>query len=264
MYGFIGFQSTFPRGERLYTRYANLVYTGFQSTFPRGERHSANLFLPILRCFNPRSHEGNDALIMHVDIAIITFQSTFPRGERLYKKFGKTMGTLFQSTFPRGERHTHIRSIRRWIRFNPRSHEGNDRDKRERIYKTPGFNPRSHEGNDTDKVIVPVKIDVSIHVPTRGTTSKTFGELIRDYRVSIHVPTRGTTSKMDGCYILPMFQSTFPRGERRSNVRSKNYGLWFQSTFPRGERQIFHTSRRHRRSFNPRSHEGNDRQTNST
>ena len=32
----------------------------FQSTFPRGERRICNLFLVSMRCFNPRSREGND------------------------------------------------------------------------------------------------------------------------------------------------------------------------------------------------------------
>ena len=32
--------------------------------------------------------------------------------------------------------------------FNPRSHEGSDKDERKRIAKIQSFNPRSHEGSD--------------------------------------------------------------------------------------------------------------------
>ena len=103
------------------------------------------------------------------------------------------------------------------------------------------------------------KINISIHVPARGTTnSKRISA--RSAFISIHVPARGTTgSRYEGAINLYRFQSTFPRGERRSagaflcctnyfNPRSREgndqYILAlsqdkaeFQSTFPRGERQ---------------------------
>ena len=99
----------------------------------------------------------------------------------------------FQSTFPRGERR---RRSPRWN--NPCC-----------------FNPRSHEGNDR---IGLVKLN-------------DFG------LVSIHVPTRGTTSSHRSRKPLRMFQSTFPRGERR-HWRHPDSPRWY--------------------GFNPRSHEGND------
>ena len=78
-----------------------------------------------------------------------------------------------------------------------------------------------------------------------------------------------------------LFQSTFPRGERRITVCIPGSMELFQSTFPRGERRYLphrhdcnepvsihvptrgttrwscQKHQRHR-SFNPRSHEGND------
>ena len=57
-----GFQSTFPRGERLTVGCYVWHIIWFQSTFPRGERR-------ILK------------IVFH---RYITFQSTFPRGERLW------------------------------------------------------------------------------------------------------------------------------------------------------------------------------------
>ena len=57
--------------------------------------------------------------------------------------------------------------------------------------------------------------DVSIHVPTRGTTDF-LGDLDPAFLVSIHVPTRGTTANIDGIVDEKLFQSTFPQGERRN------------------------------------------------
>ena len=58
---------------------------------------------------------------------------------------------------------------------------------------------------------------------------------------------------------LDAFQSTFPRGERRSAPGMSAASSLFQSTFPRGERPrkcvLLHAPG----GFNPRSREGNDR-----
>ena len=80
---------------------------------------------------------------------------------------------------------------------------------------------------------------------------------------------------------LMLFQSTFPRGERRHrdslsmilqnfNPRSRvgndpvevddnTLEVIFQSTFPRGERPVSHTGLIAYMNFNPRSRVGNDR-----
>ena len=104
-----------------------------------------------------------------------------------------------------------------------------------------------------------VKKIVSIHVPARGTTKDIREHIARD-NVSIHVPARGTTRPPGHAKDnIPVFQSTFPRGERRGsrkcleipchrfNPRSREGNdclmlrippllVLFQSTFPRGER----------------------------
>ena len=59
----------------------------------------------------------------------------------------------------------------------------------------------------------------------------------------------------DGIYI---FQSTFPRGERRCSADFFSHLGSFQSTFPRGERRIPGKAFAIPRNFNPRSREGND------
>ena len=145
-----------------------------------------------------------------------------------------------------------------YIHFNPRSHEGNDCVGILTATHSRYFNPRSHEGNDVGVDATCSRSDISIHVPTRGTTAFLICVLIR-LSISIHVPTRGTTSDMAFPKSGKKFQSTFPRGERplvssfasrrpdisihvptrgTTGTSSKSQqSLLFQSTFPRGERR---------------------------
>ena len=81
------------------------------------------------------------------------------------------------------------------------------------------------------------RIEVSIHVPAKGTTDSVSSSCrIRD--VSIHVPAKGTTpAGFTKEHINELFQSTFPRRERHR-------GGGMPTATDRG--------------FNPRSREGND------
>ena len=140
------------------------------------------------------------------------------------------------------------------------------------------FNPRAHEGHDVtplelDGVLVfqstcprgarPTALrytltsDISIHVPTRGTTrtgctlqcgvyfnprAHEGHDLLVEIdhicllNISIHVPTRGTTMNLHLINLNKLFQSTCPRGARLLTL------------FP-----YFLTI-----DFNPRAHEGHD------
>ena len=76
----------------------------FQSTLPRGERRRClPQRIPCLY-FNPRSHEGSDAVFLSDNPVDFRFQSTLPRGERLNRPSGFDKPFAFQSTLPRGER----------------------------------------------------------------------------------------------------------------------------------------------------------------
>ena len=56
------FQSTLPRGERQGKDRSNVNLGIFQSTLPRGERRSSPCTSANNFYFNPRSHEGSDAI----------------------------------------------------------------------------------------------------------------------------------------------------------------------------------------------------------
>ena len=59
-----------------------------------------------------------------------------------------------------------------------------------------------------------IRAAISIHVPSWGTTPPNFG-LYTIPIISIHVPSWGTTAAAMLTWPLLLFQSTFPRGERR-------------------------------------------------
>ena len=57
--------------------------------------------------------------------------------------------------------------------FNPRSHEGSDRLHTSDSGTESNFNPRSHEGSDAVTLGIYTRgINISIHAPTRGATQK--------------------------------------------------------------------------------------------
>ena len=119
----------------------------------------------------------------------------------------------FQSTFPRGERHLC------WLVAVKHIH----------------FNPRSLVGNDYIPVGTYTIVEISIHVPSWGTTI--------------------FTRRQPPCIL---FQSTFPRGERRAEIKAFKSLQEFQSTFPRGERLLGKFIVPGHYHFNPRSLVGND------
>ncbi len=143
----------------------------------------------------------------------LPFQSTFPRGERRGPYLIFLSPCRFQSTFPRGERHLC------WLVAVKHIH----------------FNPRSLVGNDYIPVGTYTIVEISIHVPSWGTTI--------------------FTRRQPPCIL---FQSTFPRGERRKSEHKEEPEWQFQSTFPRGERQGRPLRIWFQGYFNPRSLVGND------
>ena len=102
----------------------------------------------------------------------------------------------FQSTLPRGERRPEDGFLIELKNFNPRSREGSDASSLSSSGRPMDFNPRSREGSDF------------------------FGFLqLRFVRISIHAPARGATKIRDATQRMTVFQSTLPRGERRTPGR---------------------------------------------
>ena len=144
------------------------------------------------------------------------FQSTFPRGERRSGHDShrgsvdfnprslvgndhvffclSSDNTQFQSTFPRGERPSGRASCLRRILFQSTFPRGERQTFATYILLSMHFNPRSLVGNDDF-------VRILYHIQL----------------ISIHVPSWGTTKPHACCPQRSVFQSTFPRGERRWN-----------------------------------------------
>ena len=212
--------------------------------------------------FNPRSHEGSDA---------ITAQE-LPRLDE------------FQSTLPRRERHVRpLRCVVVKIYFNPRSHEGSDilgtseivaiyifqstLPRRER----PPMHPQSAAFPFLFQSTLPrrerqsaimandVPMDISIHAPTKGATNtKPF--LFNVSHISIHAPTKGATRNVRRC---GRNTSDFnPRSHEGSDEmmemrHDRVLNISIHAPTKGATVSRFCTYAR-RYDFNPRSHEGSD------
>ena len=198
----------------------------------------------------------------------------------LYRKL-KSTSSISRSTFPRGERLRDLENKTLQTRFNPRSHEENDRSDTGPPVHSPSFNPRSREGNDPAQSLTQLDLQQFQSTFPRGERlvgCVYFGEV---YRFQSTFPRGERLLCSSSSVILSMFQSTFPRGERLAISFPMVFLLLFQSTFPRGERRLSpwtwcdnydvsihvpargttHRTRLHMRCyacFNPRSREGND------
>ncbi len=207
------FQSTFPRGERHHQPGYHYLLHSFQSTFLCGERrHITRMQLTTLH-FNPRSRVGNDG---------------WSYSDRICDRD-----------------------------FNPHSCVGNDTKCEKKLRSYPDFNPRSLVGNDDSKHPRHCFFSISIHVPSWGTTSGSARDHRKD-RISIHFPSWGTT-------VLALLQIPFtmisihvPSWGTTIFTRRQPPCILFQSTFPRGERRWQYTVTRGVSDFNPRSLVGND------
>ena len=121
---------------------------------------------------NAFSLVGNDPSLTNPSVVILIFQSTFPRGERRFTKIGRCSYVDFNPRSHEGNDKRHMKAEYLDVNFNPRSHEGNDRAKPVWRIGRVDFNPRSHEGNDDGIVDAVDLFEISIHVPTRGTTHR--------------------------------------------------------------------------------------------
>ena len=203
----------------------------------RGATHFAPSSDRRTRSFNPRTHEGCD-----VELPALGLDSS-----------------VFQSTHPRGVRHILIYYIVCYDGFNPRTHEGCDQGRggttgsrgvsihaptRGATVELPAlalilrcFNPRTHEGCDKRERRAAQTRTVSIHAPTRGATEKRgLQQNVPD--VSIHAPTRGATDLVKDDE--PAQQVSIHAPTRGATYKGYSANSWY-------------------RCFNPRTHEGCDK-----
>ena len=121
------------------------------------------------------------------------------------------------------------------------------------------FNPRSHGGSDFLLSLFQPPFNISIHAPTGGATCHT-PVSNRYIFISIHAPTGGATSvDTRGQNYQLGFQSTLPRGERRTKALELFIDRGISIHAPTGGATISQAkSETAVYNFNPRSHGGSD------
>ena len=145
----------------------------------------------------------------------------------------------FQSTHPRGVRPDWLGGAEVCSSFNPRTREGCDMKLFNFVYRDlfQSTHPRGVRRREQDSLQRRRK--VSIHAPARGATREQ-DSLQRRRKVSIHAPARGATDFKKIGWRRKEFQSTHPRGVRPTRNGPK-HPSW---------------------SFNPRTREGCDLDSN--
>ena len=142
------------------------------------------------RYFNPRAHEGHDGMSPTYQ-GSIRFQSTCPRGARQHPACAYDFEDISIHVPTRGTTVLFAAIFNSSIDFNPRAHEGHDL-----------LLFRNH-------LFILFQSTCPRGARLQASVSK------NDSGISIHVPTRGTTTSLvSGTVTLP-FQSTCPRGARR-------------------------------------------------
>ena len=146
---------------------------------------------------------------------MLRFQSTFPRGERRFLRGGSRLVSYFNPRSLVGTDGLRRAACPLLFYFNPRSLVGNDGNQNIRRNQNGNFNPRSLVGNDVTNADYSAGLKISIHVPSWGTTTLSGSASLR----SVYFNPRSLVGNdgRPGCFVLliSLFQSTFPRGERR-------------------------------------------------
>ncbi len=210
--------------------------------------------------FNPRARAGRDFCGMNSSASPVVFQSTRPRGARHHNEHGDDITGTFQSTRPRGARQNFIEDFLRHIGFQSTRPRGARQDLVSFLFAPLGFQSTRPRGARPDALHYFAEPgDVSIHAPARGATALLLA-LSDGSHVSIHAPARGATSiSISAALIAPMFQSTRPRGARRSTngqqrvTEKVSIHAPARGATPGRVRCLLHVAR-----FNPRARAGRD------
>ena len=166
----------------------------FQSTRPRGARPRRPVSLSVQTCFNPRARAGRDRAASFIVLALCCFN---PRA-----RAGRDMHLYPSVWIPSG--------------FNPRARAGRDIRRETILSKGIPFQSTRPRGARPRRVWSCLSCrGVSIHAPARGATEEAPVRHSRE-GVSIHAPARGATSILVTEMREKEFQSTRPRGARRT------------------------------------------------
>ena len=142
--------------------------------------------------------------------------------------------------------------------FNPRLRAGGDGDRRRSPADQSGFNPRLRAGGDrAARHTSPASTCFNPRLRAGGDL-RSPARQVAWLPVSIHASAREATGASGRLGVEVMFQSTPPRGRRRSSHAHSAGGTSFQSTPPRGRRPGACRLSGREPGFNPRLRAGGD------
>ena len=174
----------------------------FQSTPPRGWRPYNHGLSLSQKNFNPLHHEGGDGSCSTSPVHLTHFNPLHHEGGDYFAKLEFRRRIVFQSTPPRGWRH--------WVGPG----------------HVHGVAISIHSTTRVETVNQSVKcyfIKISIHSTTRVETQQ-ISSPFRSIAISIHSTTRVETINQINPPSFLLFQSTPPRGWRRSLTDSSGNG----------------------------------------
>ena len=235
----VGFQSTLPRGERREDLGTDAATVGISIHAPtRGATCPSRQCHRSTGHFNPRSHEGSDAVFLSDNPVDFNFN---PRSHE-----GSDVAPVQPAPTEEISIHAPTRGATFWkasktsgqMHFNPRSHEGSDRQAARLSLRAAQFQSTLPRGERQAEIL-----SKAIHWIFQSTLPR--GE-------------RRTGNA--GCSPLVDFN---PRSHEGSDVQGagrndNNVGISIHAP-TRGATAVYHTRDIGLTDFNPRSHEGSDR-----
>ena len=187
------FQSTLPRGERLWCQLRPDTHLNFNPRSREGSDRGGFKCIHTRYYFNPRSREGSDGAKPREIADAFDFN---PRSRE-------------------GSDYLILVSILLIKDFNPRSREGSDERGIGSVDKRKRFQSTLPRGERPCRSCFPCRLpEISIHAPARGATRYHHRQRPSPL-ISIHAPARGATVSRSDVGPILTFQSTLPRGERR-------------------------------------------------
>ena len=199
------FQSTLPRGERLYRTHQAKTLDNFNPRSREGSDVDVPSSVLDNGYFNPRSREGSDCNFMLLSGQGRDFNPRSREGSDVY-----IYNTLFKPD-----------------NFNPRSREGSDIPVECSCYYLI-ISIHAPARGATDRLCgEDVEAIISIHAPARGATLDSLAELFKDI-ISIHAPARGATANIDKYTwsFLSIFTISNHAPRKESDHSNSFAGIW--------------------------------------
>ena len=255
------FQSTRPRGARLYQINDQSGNGLFQSTRPRGARPGRCRRTPCRECFNPRAHAGRDFFQNRgAGVELVSIHAPTRGATHVPVRFHAPVVVSIHAP-TRGATPQPAASWRQWLVSIHAPTRGATRKQQDEMRVEQFQSTRPRGARLACQPECRRRSSVSIHAPTRGATrrSRLTGGA---GAVSIHAPTRGATWRMKRTlYIRPVSihaptrgatsAGLAPGGQATVSIHAPTRGATgeesvpascvFQSTRPRGARHPMHS-----------------------